>query len=75
VKRHTGNHGNVNLHFTTVNYTTTCSFSLPKPVNLMVFYSKITLNVPLYISYLPDMVRKLSVNQFTVFQCSIFSFF
>jgi len=24
----------------------TCSFSLPKTVNLTVFYSKITLNVP-----------------------------
>jgi len=41
-----GNCGNVNLHFFTVNYTMT---SLPKTANLTVFYSKITLNVPLYI--------------------------
>jgi len=30
----------------------TCYFSIPKTVNLTVFYSKITLNVPLFISQL-----------------------
>jgi len=36
--------------FFTVNYTMTSSFSLPKTVNLTVFSSKLTLNVPLYIT-------------------------
>jgi len=49
VKCRAGNSGNVNLHFFTVNHTMTCSYSLPRTVNLTVFYSKITLNVPLYI--------------------------
>jgi len=73
---HTGNYGNVNLHFFTVNYTMTCYLSLPKTVNVTVFYSKITLNVPyLYHSYLLCIVRKLSVKQLTVFHCSIFTVF
>jgi len=63
---HTGNCGKVNLHIFTANYTMT-SFSLPKTVNLTVFYSKTTLKVPLYIyhSYLPYIVRKLSVKPIT----------
>ena len=52
VKCHAGNCGNANLRFFTVNYTMTCSFLLPKTVNLMVFYSKIALNVPLALSQL-----------------------
>jgi len=36
--------------FSEVNYTMTSSFSFPKTVNLSVFYCKITLNVPLYIT-------------------------
>jgi len=47
VKCHAGNCGNVNLRFFTVNFTMNCYFSLPKTVNLTVFYHKITLNVPL----------------------------
>jgi len=40
---HTGNCGNVNLWFFSVNYAMICSFAISKTVNLMVFYSKITL--------------------------------
>ena len=47
VKCHAGNCGNVNLRFFTVNFTMNCYFSLPKTVNLTVFYRKFTLNVPL----------------------------
>jgi len=53
VKCHAGNWGNVNLHFVHHKlYDELFFFSLPKTVNLSVFYSKITLNVPLDISQL-----------------------
>jgi len=50
-----------------------------KTVKLTVFYSKITLNYPdlsqlldeIYHSYLPYIVSKGSVNQLTVFHCSL----
>jgi len=59
--------------FFTVNYTTSCSFSNSKTVNLTVFYSKITLNVPWDLSQLftaYTVVQKLSDNQLTVFHCN-----
>jgi len=58
----TGNYGNVNLQFFTVNYTKSCSFSISKTVNLTVFYSKITLNEPWDLSLL-----------FTVYSTDTFS--
>jgi len=49
-----------------------CSFSLSKTVNLMVFYCRITLNMsPMRLFT----VQKLSVNQLTVLHCSIFTVF
>jgi len=41
VKCHTGNCGNVNSRFFTVNYAMICSFSLSNTLNLTVFYCKI----------------------------------
>jgi len=46
-KCHTGNYVGMSIYvFFTVNYTMSCSFSISKTVNLTVFYSKNTLNVP-----------------------------
>jgi len=50
--------------FFTVNFTMICSFSLSKTVIFTVFYS-----------YLPCIVRKLSVNQLKVLHCRIFTVF
>jgi len=49
----------------------TCSFALPKTVNLTVFYSRITLNVPLSQLFTVFM----ETFQLTVFHCSIFTVF
>jgi len=53
--------------FFTVNYTMSCSFSLSKTVNVMVFYSKITWNLPLDLSQLFTVyIRKGSINNFSL---------
>jgi len=46
----------------------TCSFALPKTANLTVFYSRITLNVPLSQLF-------TETFQLTVFHSSIFTVF